>query len=93
MENEKRDEQVDQVDPQRKQRLQPVLKPSGKKFEKQVSKFGGTQNVEMSDELEPKLRPDSAVVKKTSSKFVKTDGDFSEMSEELDPVLAPFHLK
>ena len=33
------------------------------------------------------------MVKKTSSKFVKTDGDFSEMSEELDPVLAPFHLK
>ena len=47
MENEKNDEQVDQIDPQRKQRLQPVLKPSGKKFEKQASKFGGSQSIEM----------------------------------------------
>ena len=47
----------------------------------------------MPDELEPKLRPDSACVPKQSSKFLKAPGEYSEMSEELDPVLNTGHLK
>ena len=58
------------------QPLTPVLGPKDKKFNKQASKFGGSDNSEdIDDELEPKLRPDSAVLNRINlrSKFLKEE--------------------